>query len=112
MTDQIPLPIDEELYGRAFSQLDGPIHWPSLTADARTVRSNELGDWVEKLVARFDIDVLRDPPHPRHGTATSPASTGTSCPRTSNPSIRRQPSRLQPPRWTPWRTSGAPGARR
>ena len=63
MTDQIPLPIDEELYGRAFGQLDGPIHWPSLTADERTVRSNELGGWVEKLVARFDIDVLRDPPH-------------------------------------------------
>jgi len=62
VTDQIPLPIDEELYRRAFGQLDGPIHWPSLTAEERTVRSDELRDWVEKFGARFDIDVRVIPP--------------------------------------------------
>jgi len=62
MTDQIPLPIDEELYRRAFGQLDRPVHWPSLTADERTVRSDELRDWVARLVARFDIDVRVIPP--------------------------------------------------
>jgi len=62
VTDRIPLPIDEELYRRALGQLDGPIHWPSLTADERAVRSDELRDWVERLVARFDIDVRVIPP--------------------------------------------------
>lgn len=68
MTDRILLPIDEELYGRrAFGQLDGPIHWPSLTADERAVRSGELRVWVARLVARFDVDVRVIPPcWPRH----------------------------------------------
>jgi len=52
----MPLGIDAELYGRAFGQLDGPVHWPSLTADERAARSEELADWVTELVARFDVE--------------------------------------------------------
>jgi len=52
----MPLGIDAELYRRAFGQLDGPVHWPSLTADERAARSQELADWVTDLVARFDVE--------------------------------------------------------
>ena len=53
----MPLGFDADLYGRAFGQLDGPVHWPSLTTAERAARTVELRDWVRELVARFDIDV-------------------------------------------------------
>jgi len=55
VTDRILLPIDEELYGRrAFGQLDGPIHWPSLTADERASYADTASptagvDWLRAL---------------------------------------------------------------
>ncbi len=67
---------------------------------------------LEKVYAAVFIDAIMVKVRDGQVSATSPASTGTSCPRTSNPSIGRPSSRQQPPPWTPWRTSGAPGARR
>jgi len=57
VSEQMPLGLDADLYGRAFGQLDGPVHWPSLTTVERAARSVELRHWTEELVARFDIDV-------------------------------------------------------
>lgn len=62
MTDQMPLDLDADLYGRAFGQLAGPIHWPSLTPEEREGRWRELDDWVRELVARFDLDTRLVPP--------------------------------------------------
>jgi len=62
VTDQMPLGFDAELYGPAFGQLAGPVHWPSLTPEEREARSSELAYWVTELVARFDIDVRVVPP--------------------------------------------------
>lgn len=62
MTDQMPLGLDAELYGRAFGQLAGPVHWPSLTAEERQGRSSELDHWVREFVARFDVDIRVVPP--------------------------------------------------
>ena len=62
MSNQMPLNLDAELYGRAFGQLAGPVHWPSLTAEEREGRSSELDHWVRELVARFDIDIRIVPP--------------------------------------------------
>ena len=53
----MPLGFDADLYGRAFGQLDGPVHWPSLTTAERAARTVELRHWVRELVASFDIDV-------------------------------------------------------
>jgi hypothetical protein len=57
VNEQMPLGFERDLYRRAFGQLDGPVHWPSLTTAERAARSVELRDWVKDLVARFDIDV-------------------------------------------------------
>ena len=62
MSDQMPLGFDAELYGPAFGQLAGPVHWPSLTADEQETRSSELDQWVRELVVRFDLDVRLVPP--------------------------------------------------
>lgn len=62
MSEQMPLGFDAEVYGRAFGQLAGPVHWPSLTSEERVQRSEELKRWVAQLVGRFDIDVRIVPP--------------------------------------------------
>ena len=55
MSEQMPLVLGAELYGRAFGQLDGPVHWPSLTTPERAARTVELRHWTEEFVARFDM---------------------------------------------------------
>ena len=50
MSEQMPLGFGADLYGQAFGQFDGPVHWPSLTAQGRAARSVELRDRVSELV--------------------------------------------------------------
>ena len=62
MTNQSPLDLDGQLYGAGFGELDGPVHWPSLTEDEHARRTGELRDWVDQLVARFALDTRVVPP--------------------------------------------------
>jgi len=92
VSEQMPLGIDAELYRRAFGQLDGPVHWPSLTADERAARSAEIADWVTELVARFDVEPRVIPAcWQRHNgmvEAPCPRCATTSAPPTRTPRPR------------------------
>ncbi len=62
MTSQLPPDIDGQLYGPGFGELASPVHWPSLTAEEREIRTAELQDWVDRIVARFALDTRVVPP--------------------------------------------------
>ena len=49
-------------FEKAFGQLAGPVHWPSLTETERLQAFGDLREWVEQLVDRFAIEVRVIPP--------------------------------------------------
>ena len=55
-------PEDDPTFGRAFGQLRGPLHWPSLTSGETAESLATLTDWVRQLVERFGIDHRAIPP--------------------------------------------------
>ena len=62
MTSDAPLDFGEDPFDRAFGQLRGPIHWPSLTDAEASDRMEELAEWVRDLVRRFAIEPRVVPP--------------------------------------------------
>ncbi|MBC9822851.1 hypothetical protein H9I49_16290 [Terrabacter sp. MAHUQ-38] len=61
MADE-PLDFGEDPFERAFGQLRGPVHWPSLTGEEARSRLGELQEWVHALVRRFAIEPRVIPP--------------------------------------------------
>ena len=62
MKGQDELGFDVDPFEKAFGQLAGPVHWPSLTETERPLAIADLRDWVEQLVDRFAIEVRVIPP--------------------------------------------------
>jgi hypothetical protein len=60
--EDIPLDYGADPFERAFGQLRGPIHWPSLTAEEAVAHLEPLREWVESLVRRFAIEPRTIPP--------------------------------------------------
>ena len=53
---------DGDPFEKAFGQLAGPIHWPSLTETERQRAFGDLREWVEQFVNRFAIEIRVIPP--------------------------------------------------
>ncbi len=53
---------DADPFEKAFGQLAGPVHWPSLSGDEAAHAFADLRGWVEQLVNRFAIEVRVIPP--------------------------------------------------
>ena len=62
MKGQDELGFDVDPFEKAFGQLAGPVHWPSLTETERPRAFADLRDWVEQFVDRFAIEVRVIPP--------------------------------------------------
>lgn len=62
MKGQDELGFDVDPFEKAFGQLAGPVHWPSLTDAERLQAFADLREWVGQLVARFGIEVRVIPP--------------------------------------------------
>ena len=62
---------DADPFEKAFGQLAGPVHWPSLSGDEAAHAFADLRGWVEQLVNRFAIEVRVIPPcwHQHNGMA-------------------------------------------
>jgi hypothetical protein len=56
------LAFDADPFEKAFGQLAGPVHWPSLSGDEAAHAFADLRGWVEQLVNRFAIEVRVIPP--------------------------------------------------
>lgn len=57
-----PLAFDADPFEKAFGQLAGPVHWPSLSGEQAAHAFADLRGWVEQLVNRFAIEVRVIPP--------------------------------------------------
>ncbi len=53
---------DADPFEKAFGQLAGPVHWPSLSGEQAAHAFADLRGWVEQLVNRFVIEVRVIPP--------------------------------------------------
>ena len=62
MKGQDELGFDVDPFEKAFGQLAGPVHWPSLTETERIQGFADLREWVEQLVDRFAIEIRVIPP--------------------------------------------------
>ena len=62
MKGQDELGFDVDPFEKAFGQLAGPVHWPSLTQTERLQAFSDLREWVEQLVDRFAIEIRVIPP--------------------------------------------------
>ncbi|MBE3074606.1 MAG: hypothetical protein IMZ75_06620, partial [Actinobacteria bacterium] len=69
MRGQDELGFDVDPFEKAFGQLAGPVHWPSLTESELPQALADLREWVEQLVDRFAIEVRVIPPcwYQHHG---------------------------------------------
>jgi hypothetical protein len=56
------LAFDADPFEKAFGQLAGPLHWPSLSGDEAAHAWTDLRAWVDQLVVRFAIEVRVIPP--------------------------------------------------
>ena len=57
MRGQDELGFDVDPFEKAFGQLAGPVHWPSLTETERLQAFADLREWVEQFVDRFAIEI-------------------------------------------------------
>ena len=62
MKGQDELGFDVDPFEKAFGQLAGPVHWPSLTETERLQAFADLREWVEPLVDRFAVEIRVIPP--------------------------------------------------
>jgi hypothetical protein len=62
MKGQDDLGFDVDPFEKAFGQLAGPLHWPSLGETEELQALGDLREWVETLVDRFAIEVRVIPP--------------------------------------------------
>ena len=62
MKGQDKFGFDVDPLEKAFGQLAGPVHWPSLTATERLQAFADLREWVEQFVDRFAIEIRVIPP--------------------------------------------------
>ena len=62
MRGQDELGFDVDPFEKAFGQLAGPVHWPSLTESELPQALADLREWVEQLVDRFAIEIRVIPP--------------------------------------------------
>ena len=62
MRGQDELGLDVDPFEKAFGQLVGPVHWPSLTETERVQAFGDLRERVEQLVDRFAIEIRVIPP--------------------------------------------------
>jgi len=62
VTGQDPLAFDADPFEKAFGQLAGPLHWPTLSRDEAVHAFADLRVWVDQLVDRFAIEVRVIPP--------------------------------------------------
>jgi hypothetical protein len=53
---------DVDPFDKAFGQLAGPVHWPSLTQTERLQAFVDLREWVEQLIDRFAVEIRVIPP--------------------------------------------------
>jgi len=68
MKGQDELGFDVDPFEKAFGQLAGPVHWPSLTETERLEAFADLREWVEQFADRFVIEVRSSR---RAGTGTT-----------------------------------------
>ena len=103
---QDELGFDVDPFEKAFGQLAGPVHWPSLTEAERPQAFAELRDWVEQLAQLASLSRSGDP------SLLACATTGWSrrCPPCAITSECRSPTTDPPP--APWTGSARSGRSR
>jgi len=61
VSDPFALRFDDP-YPKPYSDMAGPLHWPSIEPDDLPAAFAELQDWVEALIIRFALDARVVPP--------------------------------------------------